>query len=844
MAATRKPKRYTLDIESPGNGRVGKATVLVRDPEGKTVGSDRANLSDATERRKLVRRLAAALGVDADALLKKLVTAWNKVLDEQRRFREQAAAGSPEAAPTPLRVGEYLVAGNQVCMRKQTVTGPVVLPLCNFVAKITREVIHDYGNGERQHHFEIEGTLADGTPLSATLVPSGQFAGLNWVPEAWGHRAVVFAGQGSKDHLRAALQLLSEDAVREIVYQHSGWRQEGGTWFYLHAGGGLGPNGPLPGALVGLPPQLQHAVLPDPPAGEALVQAVRASLRILDLGPDHVGVAAAGAAYRAVLGGCDFSLHLSGPTGVFKTELAALIQQHFGPGFDSRHLPGNWTSTANATEGLAFSAKDLVLVVDDFSPHGAATDVARMHKEADRIFRNTGNQSARQRMACDGSLRVPRPPRCLVVSTGEDLPRGHSCRARVILIEVSKDDVDKDRLTACQADASRGSYAAALSSFVCWLAPRYGQVQGGLGDLLTRFRTELQVTDQHRRSVANLAQLLLGWHYFLDFAQETGAISLAERQAYWARVQAAVVEIGAEQHAAQQDAEPCSQFLRLLRSCIASEKVHLADASGAEPDHPESWGWRLRRVGTGDFEREEWQPQGERIGWLNGAEILLDPDGSHAAVQKLAVQQGEALCLSVPTLGKRLQERGLLVESDPKHRTVRRQLQGRRLRVWCLAAAGFFSPPPKSGPSGPFGPQEAQTGGSKPVAATTLWTEGDDSEKKRSTEAVQGTASGTASGTAFAGAGEKRSTEAAPQPVNTQGFVNPVDRMDRMDRFSEGGEPPAVGNGAPPPAGPVLVLLETGRIVRVASLDLAPEGATHWSREGAAGWTPLPERGA
>ena len=41
-------------------------------------------------------------------------------------------------------------------------------------------------------------------------------------------------------------------------------------------------------------------------------------------------------------------------------------------GLDARHLPASWAATPNALEGLAFLAKDAVLVVDDFNPTGAA----------------------------------------------------------------------------------------------------------------------------------------------------------------------------------------------------------------------------------------------------------------------------------------------------------------------------------------------------------------------------------------------------------------------------------------------------------------------------------------
>ena len=65
----------------------------------------------------------------------------------------------------------------------------------------------------------------------------------------------------------------------------------------------------------------------------------------------------------------------NGATGVFKTELSALAVQHYGAGLDARHLPGSWRSTANATEALAFAAKDALLVVDDFAPAGDSYQV-------------------------------------------------------------------------------------------------------------------------------------------------------------------------------------------------------------------------------------------------------------------------------------------------------------------------------------------------------------------------------------------------------------------------------------------------------------------------------------
>src|SRR5262249_18174056 len=152
------------------------------------------------------------------------------------------------------------------------------------------------------------------------------FAGMGWIVPAWGTRAVVYAGQGTKDHLRAALQLLSGAVPSRTIFRHLGWREIGGAWFYLHGGGAIGADGLAEGIPLVLPDplagcRLPAALAPVPlQAGVAygelghaaqaeaagLTGAVRASLGLLRLGPDRLTFPLLAAAYRAVLGDTDF----------------------------------------------------------------------------------------------------------------------------------------------------------------------------------------------------------------------------------------------------------------------------------------------------------------------------------------------------------------------------------------------------------------------------------------------------------------------------------------------------------------------------------------------------------
>src|SRR5262249_54808025 len=159
-----------------------------------------------------------------------------------------------------------------------------------------------------------------------------------------------------------------------------------------------------------------------------------------------------------------------------------------------------WGSTGNSLESVAFACKDALLTVDDFAPHGGAADVARLHREAERLLRAQGNSAGRQRMRADGTLRPARPPRGLILSTGEDVPRGQSLRARLLVIEVERGDLDAAALTAHQRDAAKGLYAEAMAGFVRWLAPRYEDVRGRLAAERAQLRGAAAGEGQHART--------------------------------------------------------------------------------------------------------------------------------------------------------------------------------------------------------------------------------------------------------------------------------------------------------------------------------------------------------
>lgn len=574
-----------------------------------------------------------------------------------------------------------------ICRSKLTPDGPLTIQLSNFTATIKDETIRDDGV-ERKVVLGVNGKLAAGGELPRIEVPAEVFVEMKWVVPMWGADAIVWPGETRA--VAPAIQALSGDKTRQTVYTHTGWRTvSDGLGAYLHAGGAIGSAGVVNDVRVELPQPLAGFELPAPPNGSDLSATVRASLEILKLTPHHISFPLLAGGYRAALGESDFSLHLAGPTGVFKSELAALAQQHFGAGLDARHLPANWASTGNSLEGLAFLAKDTLLVLDDFAPTGSQSDVQRLNREADRIIRAQGNHAGRQRMNRDGTLRPGKPPRGLILSTGEDVPSGQSLRSRLFTIEVSPGDVDKEQLTACQTAAASGTYARAMAGYVQWLAGQYGTIRGRLRNEVTDLREKAIAGSPHARTPEIVANLAVGLRYLLAFAVNCRAIRKDQAEQLWDRGWIALADAAAAQASHHVDAEPTGRFLRLLTAALASGRAHVASTDGHEPDDaPTAWGWTLRTISAGPLERPEWQAHGRRIGWVDGADLYLEPEASFAEAQRFVSEQGESLPVSAPTLRRRLKEKGLLMSTDDVRQRliVRRHLEGARREVLHLAA--------------------------------------------------------------------------------------------------------------------------------------------------------------
>lgn len=569
---------------------------------------------------------------------------------------------------SPNTDGQYVEKNGRIYLAN----GSREIALCNFTARINEEKVTDDG-AERKTYFKISGELSSGTKLPTIEVTADRFPSMAWVT-AWGSSAIIAPGYTTKDNLRAAIQELSTDTIRNEVFSHLGWRKINGEYYYLHAGGGLGRNGnnkeikvdPSEGRLTDF-------LLPDPPDAETLKTAVQASIAFLDSAPDEITVPLFCGAYRAPLNEVsliDYSVFVVGPTGVFKTSLIAIMQTHFGITFDDRRLPDNWSSTANTLERKAFLVKDAVFTVDDFVP-GVVSD-----RDAERLFRAQGNKAGRGRMRPDGSLRPANYPRGMIFSTGEDVPKGQSLRPRLFIIEVNPGDIDPSHLGVLQKNHSDGLYAKAMAGYLQWLAPKLDSLRSELYTNHRELRTRASNSAIHKRTPDLVASLANGLEIFNRFAVEQGILSQVAATELFDRCWIALGKVAEKQVLYQVSEDPVKRFVDLIQASFVIGSAHLADSKTQDaPADAKRWGWRENRFG-------DLTPQGQRIGWVNQDEVWLQPDAAFAVVQRIANSQHATISVSKETLWKRLAHQGLIQVSEGEQKNlVKRSVAGGRPRV-------------------------------------------------------------------------------------------------------------------------------------------------------------------
>jgi hypothetical protein len=180
---------------------------------------------------------------------------------------------------------------------------------------------------------------------------------------------------------------------------------------------------------------------------------------------------------------------------------------------------------------------------------------------------------------------------------------------------------------------------------------------------------EFSRAGQHQRTPEAVANLLAGLSYFLEFAEEVGALTAAECRDTWDLARVVLEDVGRAQAGHHDDDHPVQRFVALLRAALTAGKAHLAGITGQAPlPRAEAFGWRAAETVASGYGRMAvptgWSPLGDLIGWVDGEALYLEPESAYRVVQLMARDQQRPFPTSQRMLQKALAEAGMLQSTD------------------------------------------------------------------------------------------------------------------------------------------------------------------------------------
>lgn len=620
---------------------------------GQLVGADQLAMNDVERE---LTTAALAVGLDENEIAMSLRSgltagiAKPRVIPDRPNGNGHHPATQVEGESTPPP--RYVVKGGAFHSVEQARDGGTYTKaLCNFTARIVEEETLDNGQ-DKATRFVIKGQLQSGAPLPICEVNSTAFGSMNWVMEHWGVRAIVKAGQSTRDKLREAVQESSQECSSKRVFTHTGWRMIDGQRVYLHNGGALG----MAGVSVQLNGRLSQYTLPNTLEGVNLSVAMQASLRVLGAAQLVVSFPLWGAMFLSPLAEFtepDFTGFVYGQSGGLKSSYVAKLLCHYG-NFTAKTLPENWESSHNILLKHAFVIKDAPLVIDDYAPQASGVDAAKLETKAHLVLRAAGNRSARNRMNADTSDRPGYPPRGLLLVTGEHLPSTESIAARLLPLEFLVDEkkqpvtVDQKKLKKVQNESDE-LLQQAMAGYILWVGEQWDILRQALPKRLENLRDDL-AGEGHLRTPATFAQVLLGIQLGLQYAQHVNAIT-AEKAKELQDQAMGIIRILAQKQARFVKSErPSVLFLDTLNELFAQGKAYVVPTDmGLDKDR------------HGDF-----------LGWYDADYAYLLSEATHRFVAKHCREGGIPFHISRAALTKLLESEKVLIPGteDDRRTTV------------------------------------------------------------------------------------------------------------------------------------------------------------------------------
>lgn len=475
-------------------------------------------------------------------------------------------------------------------------SGRTPIRLANFEPVIAEELDVWLGEGNRSTEWVVE-MRKDDELRTATLDPS-DFEEERAISRALSREMptdyIVEPKQWSQ--LIAGMKWYSiGKTVRRTSYGVTGWLPDRDAFLLPSAGGVITASGIDPTIQFesrDAPVRLLQYGLGVQPPNDDVSPVLQDLIRII---PPRVLMPLISQALAAPLASLGIDrertvLHLFGKTGSYKTSLARAILSLYGQFYDGQNALDSWIGTAASFELSANQTRDLPLVIDDYKVSSLRGRGGAGEQAAISFIQGYADGTVRSRMNSRQREHKRLSPRCLLITTGEDVWETHqSALARTLIVETLRSEISFDDIVHLGTLAQSGRMAQLGYLWLAWLC-RMGRetlkVQIAARRDTARERVAAtELSAEHPRLVSAMANLMAVSTLFNDFVADqfpaiSGDMKHISREGWaWTFVAAA------RQAAQARELSPFQQLSTAINEGIALGEVRLAGRTKGTPGY-------------------------------------------------------------------------------------------------------------------------------------------------------------------------------------------------------------------------------------------------------------------
>lgn len=363
---------------------------------------------------------------------------------------------------------------------------------------------------------------------------------------------------------------------------------------------------------------------------------------------------------------------ITAPTQSFKTTIASLF-------FDfaqSREADVNFEATTTAIVRTIGNTRDSTVILDDYKPGATRAESNDMLQKISKVIRLCSDDSGGIKKAGSQNQTVTNTARCLVVVTAERIHfTVQSTLARLLVLEMNRKSVDKDKLTYFQVNHAR--YRGFIEDFIRYISGK--GVDAFCERLEQRFLQERSVLpddllarniETDGRSNDMCIWLNIAFSEFLKYALDIQVITQKQHDDYLEEARQIFISILEQQAERVSELDEVHRFFKGLQVLIETREVHIGQLQS-----------RNTNYSTADSK--------SAIGFRKKDFVYLKNDVAFQKVVSYFQRNGREFAIHETELRKKLADRGCINSEKGKAHICRMSVNHESYQCIRFNAAKF-----------------------------------------------------------------------------------------------------------------------------------------------------------